>query len=101
METVKTWLRNPLWLILAVVGGFVALSLLGGLLGYLSQGGLATAFNGLLAAAYAFAVIRLARYLNLTVNKDESDVVARNPVAIALSRTAIYLFAGLLALAVF
>lgn len=94
-------LKNPLWPIVAVLALFVGLAFAGGTGGYFAGGGLALAFNGLLALAYGLLCIRAVRYLNLTVNHDEADKIGGSANAAAIRVFAIYAFSGLCVLAVF
>lgn len=95
-------LENPLWLIGAIIAGFVALTIFfGGMVGWLAGGGLAEAFTGILALGFFFLATRLIRFLSLSINKATADVIAANPHLRVALACANLLASALLTLAVF
>jgi hypothetical protein len=95
--------RHPAWVIALVLALFLSMAfLVGGFGGWMASGGLVQLFTGLVAAIFYFALLRVSRYLTLTLNPEQaSALAASHPLAPAVLSLANYLGAGLVTLAVF
>lgn len=102
-STLERIFRDPLTAIFLIAAAFFALAFLnvGEFVAYLAQGGLAKAFNGLLAIALGLLAIRVTTFLRLTLSNEEAGRVSSDPVARAILSAGRYIFAGLVALAIF